>query len=383
MSSWLTKYRDGGELEKTNDPTYNALSSVIMQRNRGKNFVDRAYNYQTAPILPLANGDYATHQMAYDTKPDGTAEVYPTVIQQGAGLKKLGDDQAWDYAHDNNEFITVPSYKMAEYLSNKGYKNATGMSKMINGGILGGNDVDYSRWNSDGYITGNAFKELPQQEIEPSPSQSEEEETTDEGTYSTPQITPINTNYEKVFNNYSNSNSNEDNGFSQRGNRAGVTPAKSTVTGESIYQGFIDRGLSNLAAASMTGNLYAESAFDTSAVNPSSKAFGLAQYLGSRKKALIQFAKEKGKQLSDLNLQLDFIVKELGSTHANVTKKLNQAASPEEASDIVMKHFEIPSPKEQADSRNKRISHTLAYYKKAENGTKIDSTSWLSKYNNL
>ncbi|WBF81241.1 hypothetical protein FMLHJGGC_00190 [Staphylococcus phage BSwM-KMM1] len=45
------------------------------------------------------------------------------------------------------------------------------------------------------------------------------------------------------------------------------------------------------------GNLKQESNLDPKAVNQSSGAFGIAQWMGDRKAGLDKFAKEKGKRI--------------------------------------------------------------------------------------
>ncbi|XWX33353.1 hypothetical protein KQUDLBSD_CDS0081 [Staphylococcus phage PG-2021_40] len=61
------------------------------------------------------------------------------------------------------------------------------------------------------------------------------------------------------------------------------------------------------------GNLQQESNLDPNAVNGDSGAFGIAQWLGSRKTGLDSFAKSKGKKSNDLDVQLDYLWKEMSS----------------------------------------------------------------------
>lgn len=143
----LRPYAPGGNVDYNplSDPTYDALSTVIMNRNRGKNFVDRAYNNLNAPTIPDPDefGQYRSHYMAYDVPNQGSPRVYPTVVQDNSmGLRQLGEDEAWDYADRTGEYATVPSARMADYLSNKGYKRATGIPTYAGGGGLS-RDEDY------------------------------------------------------------------------------------------------------------------------------------------------------------------------------------------------------------------------------------------------
>lgn len=128
------KYENGGIV---NDPTYDAISSVLMNRNKDKNFVQRAYNPKQYPSINNHDGTFSTHKMAYDTNDDGTASVYPTIIQDKSGkLIELNSDQAYDYSRETGEYINTPSYKTADYLSRVGYKTSTGMLKKENGGEI-------------------------------------------------------------------------------------------------------------------------------------------------------------------------------------------------------------------------------------------------------
>ena len=115
-------------------------------------------------------------------------------------------------------------------------------------------------------------------------------------------------------------------------------------------QGFTDEG-----TAGLMGNLYAESglnptnlqntyekklglsdsAYTTAVDNGSYKNFikdsagyGLAQWtFWTRKQNLLNFAKEKNKSIGDLNLQLDFLYKELKENFNSVFNTLKTAKS--------------------------------------------------------
>lgn len=88
------------------------------------------------------------------------------------------------------------------------------------------------------------------------------------------------------------------------------------LTGEWLTKGvalarqLMSRGFSDIEAAAIVGNMWAESTFKPSAKN-SIGAFGLLQWLGVRKKELKKFAKSKGSNPHNLNTQLDFIKYEL------------------------------------------------------------------------
>lgn len=75
------------------------------------------------------------------------------------------------------------------------------------------------------------------------------------------------------------------------------------------------KGLSKIQAAGILGALDQESGFSPTIVNPSSGAYGLAQWLGPRKEALDAFASKKGKKPSDLGLQHQYLLHEINGPY--------------------------------------------------------------------
>lgn len=89
--------------------------------------------------------------------------------------------------------------------------------------------------------------------------------------------------------------------------------------------------------------------------------YGLAQWTyWSRKQNLLNFAKEKGASIGDLEMQLEFLWKELGS-YSIVLKRLLNAKSIQEASDAVLTKYEKPA--NQGDSvKMARAKYGQKYY---------------------
>jgi hypothetical protein len=90
------------------------ISKVVMNRNKDKDFVQRAYAAGKYPKSNMFNTfvDFdtkATHKMGYGEDDKGQTYMYPTIM------------------NPNNEDIKIPK-QYAEYIANKGYKKATGMS---------------------------------------------------------------------------------------------------------------------------------------------------------------------------------------------------------------------------------------------------------------
>ncbi len=137
-----------------------------------------------------------------------------------------------------------------------------------------------------------------------------------------------------------------------------------------IWDYLVDKIGNKYGAAALMGNLYAESrlipgvleykfheklGFDseeyTKAVDSgnytnftSDKAgYGLAQWTyGKRKEKLLKYANEKNVSIGDINMQLEFLFKELYEDYSSVLGTLKNAKSIQKASDVVLADFEDP-----------------------------------------
>lgn len=116
---------------------------------------------------------------------------------------------------------------------------------------------------------------------------------------------------------------------------------------------FINKGLPVHQAAGIVGNLMGESSLNHTAVNKSSGAYGIAQWLGSRKTALFN---KYGKNPT-FDQQLDFLWDELQTTEKRAFNSLKSAKTLEAATDSFMRTFERPSDKEMAESITRRIKY--------------------------
>lgn len=92
-----------------------------------------------------------------------------------------------------------------------------------------------------------------------------------------------------------------------------------------------------------------------------SAGYGLAQWTyWTRKQNLLNFAREKGVSIGDLEMQLEFLLRELGS-YKSVLKALINAKSVREASDAVLTQYE--KPKNQGESvKMARAKYGQQYY---------------------
>lgn len=160
---------------------------------------------------------------------------------------------------------------------------------------------------------------------------------------------------------------------------------------EKIWNFLIGKGLSKAGAAGLMGNLFAESALNpknlqnsyekklghtddsyTAAVDNGSynnfvrdsAGYGLAQWtFWSRKQNMLEFARAAGKSIGDLEMQLDFLFKELSEGYKSVLAVLKAATTVKAASDSVLLNFERPA--DQSDAvKTKRAGYGQTYYDK-------------------
>lgn len=160
---------------------------------------------------------------------------------------------------------------------------------------------------------------------------------------------------------------------------------------EKIWNYLIGKGLSKAGAAGLMGNLFAESALNpknlqnsfekklghtddsyTTAVDNGtysnfvrdSAGYGLAQWtFWSRKQNMLEFARAAAKSIGDLEMQLDFLFKELSEGYKGVLATLKTTASVKAASDSVLLNFERPADQSNA-VKTKRAGYGQTYYDK-------------------
>lgn len=156
-----------------------------------------------------------------------------------------------------------------------------------------------------------------------------------------------------------------------------------------IWNYFKSHGLNDFGTAGLMGNLYAESGLNpknlqqtyerklgysddsyTDAVDhgiymnfvKDSAGYGIAQWtFWSRKQALLLFAKSREKSIGDLNMQLDFLMKELREGYIGVLNTLCNATSVLEASNEVLFRFERPANQDES-VQAKRCAFGQRYY---------------------
>lgn len=164
-----------------------------------------------------------------------------------------------------------------------------------------------------------------------------------------------------------------------------------TTNEERIWNFCIGKGMSKYGAAGLMGNIYAESglvptnlqnsfekklgytdaAYTAAVDNGSYKNFvrdsagyGLCQWTyWSRKQALLAFCQSKGTSIGDLEMQLEFMYKELSENYGTVLSELRSATSVLQASNAVLLKYERPADQSSA-VQSRRASYGQVYYDK-------------------
>ena len=137
---------------------------------------------------------------------------------------------------------------------------------------------------------------------------------------------------------------------------------------EKVWKFLKAKGLSDDQAAAIMGNLEQESGLDPTAVNGESGAFGIAQWMGSRKAGLDAFAKKEGKKNTDLDVQLDYLWQEMQGSEKQNLGRFNKANSIGDATTFFANDFERMGADEAMMST--RISNAKAFKEKYGGGGK-------------
>lgn len=98
------------------------------------------------------------------------------------------------------------------------------------------------------------------------------------------------------------------------------------MDGPGYVQALVDRGYSPIHAAALVGHIIQESGGNPTALNEKEDAHGLLQWRLDRWDNLQKFAKERGVDATDPNLQLDFIGREMAGPEARAGAKFTAAS---------------------------------------------------------
>lgn len=160
--------------------------------------------------------------------------------------------------------------------------------------------------------------------------------------------------------------------------------------GESISQEkamtyFVNKGLTPEQAAGIVGNLMQESKLNSSAWNEKERAYGIAQWRNERLDGLKMFAAARGKDISDISTQMDYILHELGTTEKRAGEALLSSKTPQEAAFNFAKYYERPAAVEHTriayaeqayGKRNKDLPFTTQVSPAKNTGDLINQSSF-------
>lgn len=130
-------------------------------------------------------------------------------------------------------------------------------------------------------------------------------------------------------------------------------------SGGDIRAGLIERGLPEHIADGFVMNMQDESGLNPgiNEANPtvagSRGGFGLYQLTGPRRVAFEKYAAQSGKNISDPNAQLDFLMTELQGTESRAAQKIFATKDAGSAADAILRDFLRPAP-EHVKSRSAR-----------------------------
>ena len=134
---------------------------------------------------------------------------------------------------------------------------------------------------------------------------------------------------------------------------------------QTIWDFLTAKGLKSQTVAAIMGNIFQESGYDPEAVNPSSGAYGICQWLGSRKDALANVAAQMGKPMSDINVQLTHLWNELTGSESESLRLTDSAADLDTATRVFCEEFERCG-KEEAMNENRINAAREAFQKQGK-----------------
>jgi N-acetylmuramoyl-L-alanine amidase len=144
-----------------------------------------------------------------------------------------------------------------------------------------------------------------------------------------------------------------------------------------VWNYLTGKGLTTQQAAGFLGNMEAESG-----INPGTQeygtgiGYGLVQWSYERRTNLENFAKKQGKPVSDIDVQLDFLWKELTTDYnSTVLKPLKKTTTVREAAVLIMLKFEAPKNQgdDVKDDRTDRANHWFKKFSKFGTGSGVVS----------
>lgn len=132
-----------------------------------------------------------------------------------------------------------------------------------------------------------------------------------------------------------------------------------------VWDYLIEQGYSAIQVAGIIGNMYQESGVNPAREETNGIGYGLVQWSFGRRQQLEAFVESKGKPVSDIYVQLEFLVKELKSgkqLYGTYADQFNNPYSVDDATEAFCWGFERPN-KNYANMANRKAKAWEAYYR--------------------
>ena len=146
---------------------------------------------------------------------------------------------------------------------------------------------------------------------------------------------------------------------------------------QDVVSFFTGKGYEPHQAAGIAGNLVQESSLNPTAKNPTSGAFGFAQWLGPRKKAFMDFAMKAKRDIKDPLAQLEFIDLELNTTERKAKDRLLASRDATEAAVNFSDHYERAGANEKKNATRANYANKIlgAFVPSAQAGETMDNVN--------
>lgn len=132
-----------------------------------------------------------------------------------------------------------------------------------------------------------------------------------------------------------------------------------------VFGRLVERGMEPHVAAGFVGNFMVEAGptINPAIVGDGGAALGMAQW-NNRRPALIAFARARGKDPTDIDVQIDFLFHELETSEAGAAQRIFQAQTAQEAAQLVSDLYERPG----IPHMTRRVAHAAAVMQQYQSG---------------
>jgi hypothetical protein len=144
------------------------------------------------------------------------------------------------------------------------------------------------------------------------------------------------------------------------------------IKAKDVYDFCTQQGFTPAQASGILGNMQIESHFQTAAHNDREGAIGICQWEGPRRVELEAFAREQNKPVTDVHVQLDFMMYEFHHKYAGAYEALKHAGTPEQAAYVFQSQYE---QSKNMDGRAESARHFYASLGNTEHPPQVASNA--------